>query len=84
MADEFLWDMLIISIRDKNHEMQFYSKHDMTMNKVINQVKVVEITEWQLNVITPSDSDRWIIIFQAYNTKTRNKNVVPVLVTIIA
>jgi RNase H-like domain found in reverse transcriptase/Reverse transcriptase (RNA-dependent DNA polymerase)/Integrase zinc binding domain/Integrase core domain len=37
--------------------MRFYSKRDMTLNEVINQMKAVEIAERQLNVITPSESD---------------------------
>jgi hypothetical protein len=55
LIDEFLRDRLVVSIRDRGLRKRFYENNKLTLANVVNQLKVSETAEQQLQQITPNE-----------------------------
>jgi hypothetical protein len=52
LADEFLRDRIVVSIRDRGLQKHFYEKSNLTLMDAINQMKISENAQQQLQQIT--------------------------------
>jgi hypothetical protein len=55
LSDEFLRDRLVVSIKDRGLRRRFYENNKLTLANVVNQLKVSETAEQQLQEITPNE-----------------------------